>query len=67
VLNRRAPQALAENIDLVGLAMTVIAIESRKIELVQAVAEHLRRRSTAQRAEPEQEAGEEQGQFGKVS
>jgi len=42
VLNRRAPQALVENIDLVGLATTLIAIESRKIEQVQAVAEQLR-------------------------
>ena len=67
VLNRRAPQALVENIDLVGLATTVIAIESRKIEQVQAVAEHLRQRSTAQRAEPEQEPGLQQGQFGNVS
>jgi hypothetical protein len=48
VLNRRAPRALVENIDLVGLATTVIAIESRKIEQVQAVAEHLRQQREAQ-------------------
>jgi hypothetical protein len=38
-LNRRAPRALVENIDLVGLVTTILAIESRKIEAVQAVAE----------------------------
>lgn len=40
VLNRRAPRALVENIDLVGLVTTLVAIESRKIEAVQAVAEN---------------------------
>lgn len=43
VLNRRAPRKLVENIDLVALASTVLAIESRKIEQVKAVAEQLRR------------------------
>jgi hypothetical protein len=38
-LNRRAPRALVENIDLVGLVTTILAIESHKIEAVQAVAE----------------------------
>ena len=60
VLNRRAPRALVENIDLVGLATTVIAIESRKIEQVQAVAELLRQRA-AQEQGPQQEPGAEQG------
>ena len=57
VLNRRAPQALVENIDLVGLATTVIAIESRKIEQVQAVAEYLRQQR-AQQAPQQPEAGQ---------
>jgi hypothetical protein len=57
VLNRRAPQVLVENIDLVGLATTVIAIESRKIEQVQAVAESLRQQR-AHQAAPPPEAGQ---------
>jgi hypothetical protein len=57
VLNRRAPQALVENIDLVGLATILIAIESRKIEQVQAVAESLRQQRAAQKQEPQQELG----------
>jgi len=57
VLNRRAPQVLVENIDLVGLATTVIAIESRKIEQVQAVAEYLRQQR-AQQASQQPEAGQ---------
>jgi len=41
-LNRRAPRWLVENVDLVGLATILIAIESRKIEAMQAVAERYR-------------------------
>jgi hypothetical protein len=52
VLNRRAPQVLVENIDLVGLATTVIAIEGRKIEQVQAVAEYLRQQRARQASQP---------------
>lgn len=61
VLNRRAPQVLVENIDLVGLATTLIAIESRKIEQVQAVAEYLRlqrAREISQQPEARQGPGE---------
>ena len=43
VLNRRAPRMLVENVDWIALAGTLIAIESRKVEQVQAVAEQLRR------------------------
>lgn len=60
VLNRRAPRALVENIDLVGLATTVIAVESRKIEQVQAVAEHLRQQRAAQEDGQEQEPSAQQ-------
>src|SRR5437899_5008451 len=69
VLNRRAPQALVENIDLVGLATTVIAIESRKIEQVQAVAEYLRQQqaqNAAQEPGSQQEPEAQSGQFGGV-
>lgn len=38
VLNRRAPQPVVENIDLIGLASTLISIEFSKIEAVQEVA-----------------------------
>ncbi len=62
VLNRRAPRALIENIDLVGLATTVIAIESRKIEQVQGVAEHLRqqRQREAREQQTQQQPGAQQ-------
>jgi hypothetical protein len=68
VLNRRAPRALVENIDLVGLATTVIAIESRKIEQVQAVAENLRQqRAQASKAlESPQKSGPRSDEFGGV-
>lgn len=62
-LNRRALQALVENIDLVGLATTLIAIESRKIEQVQAVAEHLRQ-SAAQERQQQQDPGAPLNQLG---
>jgi len=39
VLNRRAPRMLVENIDILGLTTTVLAIEVKKIEAVKAVAE----------------------------
>ena len=69
VLNRRAPRALVENIDLVGLATTVIAIESLKIEQVQAVAEYLRQQqaqNAAQEPGSQQEPEAQSGQFGGV-
>jgi hypothetical protein len=69
VLNRRAPRALVENIDLVGLATTVIAIESRKIEQVQAVAEDLRQQRAQQAAEApgsQQAPGSQSDEFGAV-
>lgn len=47
LLNRRAPRQLVENIDIVGFGVTLIAIEVKKIEAVQAVAERKR-----QQAEP---------------
>jgi len=47
VINRRAPARLVQNIDIVGLAVTIVAIEARKIEAVQAVAE-LKRQSQRQ-------------------
>jgi len=39
VLNRRAPRQLIENMDIVSFGVTLIAIEVKKIEAVQAVAE----------------------------
>ncbi len=66
VLNRRAPRALVENIDLVGLATTVIAIESRKIEQVQAVAEYLRQQRAAQEPGSQQKPEAQSGHFGGV-
>jgi hypothetical protein len=68
VLNRRAPRTLVENIDLVGLATTVIAIESRKIEQVQAVAENLRqqRLRAAKALESQQKPGPRSDGFGGV-
>jgi hypothetical protein len=62
VLNRRAPQLLVENIDLVGLATTVIAIESRKIEQVQAAAQYLRQQQARQASQqPEARQGQVEG------
>ena len=52
VLNRRAPQQLVENIDLVGLASTLISIEFSKIEAVQAVAERKRSQSQIEKEQP---------------
>jgi hypothetical protein len=69
VLNRRAPRALVENIDLVGLATTLIAIESRKIEQVQAVAEALRQQQEKQAAKEsgsQQKPGAQSDEFGGV-
>lgn len=57
-LNRRAPRVLVENIDLAGLATTIIAIESRKIEAVQTLAEQYHA-AKAQRA-PQTSAAHEQ-------
>jgi hypothetical protein len=67
VLNRRAPQALVENIDLVGLATTLIAIESRKIEQVQAVAEQLRQQREAQEQRQQQDPGASQNRLESAS
>jgi hypothetical protein len=52
VLNRRAPQKLVENIDLVGLASTLISIEFSKIEAVQEVAERKRRQKQDEQRQP---------------
>jgi hypothetical protein len=52
VLNRRAPQRLVENIDLVGLASTLISIEFSKIEAVQEVAEKKRRQEEGEQKQP---------------
>jgi hypothetical protein len=52
VLNRRAPQRLVENIDLVGLASTLISIEFAKIEAVQEVAERKRRQNEIEKQQP---------------
>lgn len=49
VLNRRAPQQLVQNIDILGLALTVLAIEVNKIEAVQAVAERKRQQQLQQK------------------
>ena len=51
VVNRRAPRALVENIDLFGLVTTLVAIESRKIEQVQAVAERFREQQNQRTAQ----------------
>lgn len=67
VLNRRAPAALVENIDLVGLATTLIAIESRKIEQVQAIAESLRQQRAEQKQEPQNEPGRDPDQSWSIS
>jgi hypothetical protein len=48
VLNRRAPRQLVENMDIVGFGMTLIAIEVKKIEAVQAVAEQKRKQQQQQ-------------------
>jgi hypothetical protein len=42
VVNRRAPAVVVENIDIIGLATTLIAIETEKIDRVRAVAESVR-------------------------
>jgi len=52
VLNRRAPQRLVENIDLVGLASTLISIEFSKIEAVQEVAERKHRQEKVEQKQP---------------
>ena len=52
VLNRRAPQRLVENIDLVGLASTLISIEFSKIEAVQEMAERKRRQKEEEQKKP---------------
>lgn len=54
-LNRRAPRWLVENVDLVGLATTLIAIESRKIEAVQAIAERYRTAKVQNVSDPDQQ------------
>jgi len=59
-LNRRAPRVLVENIDLVGLVTTILAIESRKIEAVQAVAESYHR--AGQQAQSAEQAPTAQSQ-----
>ena len=51
VINRRAPAKVIENADLIGLATTIVAIEARKIEAVQAVAERNQRASQQQPAQ----------------
>jgi hypothetical protein len=43
VVNRRAPAVVVENIDIIGLATTLIAIETEKIDRVRAIAESVRR------------------------
>jgi hypothetical protein len=49
VINRRAPSVVVENIDIIGLATTVIAIEAEKIDRVHAIAERMRQKQ----AQPE--------------
>ncbi len=49
VINRRAPSAVVENIDIISLATTVIAIEAEKIDRVRAIAEMMRQKQ----AQPE--------------
>jgi hypothetical protein len=52
VLNRRAPQRVVENIDLIGLASTLISIEFSKIEAVQEVAERKRQQQQREQQQP---------------
>lgn len=52
VLNRRAPQPVVENIDLIGLASTLISIEFSKIEAVQEVAERKSRQNQSATPQP---------------
>ena len=42
VVNRRAPQWVVENVDYIGLALTVVAIGWKKIDAVETVAERKR-------------------------
>jgi hypothetical protein len=49
VINRRAPSVVVENIDIISLATTVIAIEAEKIDRVHAIAERMRQKQ----AQPE--------------
>jgi hypothetical protein len=52
VLNRRAPQSVVENIDLIGLASTLVSIEFVKIEAVQEVAERKRQKQQLEQQQP---------------
>jgi hypothetical protein len=56
VANRRAPRVLVENIDIIGLVTTIIAIETEKIERVRAVAEQLRPQRPRQQPTPQPQA-----------
>ena len=48
VINRRAPSVVVENIDIISLATTVIAIEAEKIDRVHAIAERIRQKQAQQ-------------------
>jgi hypothetical protein len=52
VLNRRAPQSLVENIDLIGLASTLVSVEFAKVEAVQEVAERKRQQQQRDHQQP---------------
>ena len=54
VLNRRAHPKVVENIDVLGLALTVVAIQLKKIEAVQAVAERKQQQERGQQPPKEQ-------------
>jgi hypothetical protein len=56
VLNRRAPEQLVQNIDILGLGLTVLAIEAKKIEAVQAVAERKRQQRLLREQQQQQQA-----------
>ena len=61
VANRRAPRVLVENIDVIGLVTTIIAIETEKIERVRAVAEQLRPQRTQEQPMPQPQAAPQEG------
>lgn len=60
VTNRRAPRILVENIDVIGLVTTIIAIETEKIERVRAAAEQLRQQATQQTTNRQSSAAPQQ-------
>jgi hypothetical protein len=59
LLNRRAPCQLVENVDIVGFGLTLVAIEAKKIEAVQAVAERKRQQQQPPTIEAQPQSAQE--------